>query len=231
MWAVFVSTNNLTNATSVGFTVPLLKRSDDWKSTALLQWESSLSLCKQHRTTQPKSASIYMWYTVVWQMWNIMSHCIVYALFNENSNKFRKELQCSTTCLQCSSEKSDIFLKHGGAFLQENATLLCMKWVLKGFLFQGILHSLFARNVLLFLKKYCKKWCYASTLLSEYTVPHPFKDFFETQTFPSTTASIEESSLLWHFTKNKCFMLIFHMFSLMCSLLSFKHGRLPNSNW
>ena len=114
---------------------------------------------------------------------------------------------------------------------QENATLLCMKWVLKGFLFQGILHSLFARNVLLFLKKYCKKWCYASTLLSEYTVPHPFKDFFETQTFPSTTASIEESSLLWHFTKNKCFMLIFHMFSLMCSLLSFKHGRLPNSNW
>ena len=140
----------LTNATSVGFTVPL-QRSDDWKSTPHYFNEKAL---------------------------------LVYAVFNENSNKFRNELQCSTTCLQCSIEKSDIFLKHGGAFLQENATLLCMKWVLKGFLFQGILHSLFARTVLLFLKKYCKKWCYASTLLSEYTVPHPFRDFFWNSNFP-----------------------------------------------
>ena len=68
----------------------------------------------------------------------------------------------------------------------------CLKWVLKGFLSQGILHPLFSRNVLLYSMKFCKKWCYASTFLSEYRVLHPFRDFFLTlKLFPSTTASIE----------------------------------------
>ena len=50
----------------------------------------------------------------------------------------------------------------------------CLKWVLKGFLSQGILRPLFSRHVLLYSMKFCKKWCYASTLLSEYRVLHPF---------------------------------------------------------
>ena len=50
----------------------------------------------------------------------------------------------------------------------------CLKWVLKGFLSQGILHPLFSRNLLLYSMKCCKNWCYASTVLSEYRVLHPF---------------------------------------------------------
>ena len=50
----------------------------------------------------------------------------------------------------------------------------CLKWVLKGFLSQGILRPLFSRHVLLYSMKFCKKWCYVSTLLSEYRVLHPF---------------------------------------------------------
>ena len=40
----------------------------------------------------------------------------------------------------------------------------CLKWVLKGFLSEGILHRLSSRNVLLYSMKFCKKWCYASTI-------------------------------------------------------------------
>ena len=50
----------------------------------------------------------------------------------------------------------------------------CLKWVLKGFLSQGIRHPLFSRNVLLYSMNFCKKLCYASTPLSEYRVLHPF---------------------------------------------------------
>ena len=51
----------------------------------------------------------------------------------------------------------------------------CLKWVLKGFLSQGMLHPLCSRNVLLVYSMiFCKKWCYASTLLLEYRVLHPF---------------------------------------------------------
>ena len=50
----------------------------------------------------------------------------------------------------------------------------CLKWVLKGFLSQGIRHPLFSRNVLLYSMNFCKKWCYDSTPLSEYGVLHPF---------------------------------------------------------
>ena len=50
---------------------------------------------------------------------------LVYAVFTGNHNKF-SEKNCSVALpfLQCSIDKSDTFLKHGGAFLQENATLL-----------------------------------------------------------------------------------------------------------
>ena len=60
----------------------------------------------------------------------------------------------------------------------------CLKWVLKGFLSQGILHPLFSRNVLLYWMKFCKKWCYTSTLL------HFFQNT-ENCIHLSTAASIE----------------------------------------
>ena len=50
---------------------------------------------------------------------------------------------------------------------------------------QGILHHLFSRIVLLFLLEYCNKWCYISTLLSEYYFKSTasIQDFLETNTF------------------------------------------------
>ena len=50
----------------------------------------------------------------------------------------------------------------------------CLNWVRTGCLSQGILHHLFSRNVLLYSLKFCKKWCYASALLSENRVLHTF---------------------------------------------------------
>ena len=44
---------------------------------------------------------------------------------------------------------------HTNTFFKECHTH-CLKWVLKGFLSQGILHPLFSRHVLLFLMNYCK---------------------------------------------------------------------------